>query len=282
MESPALMDAVFDGLPVGAALYSTRGGIIRVNAALCTLLGRPPGQLLGLTDSDLTHPDDDADAFGALTDSERRFVRPDGTVAWALVSVVALPDMRCWVGTFLDITERRRSVHRLRHMADRDPLTGIANRRRLMGDLELHLAHAARANEHGAVLLLDLDGFKQVNDTQGHEAGDEALATIAIGLRRRLRLTDALGRIGGDEFAVVLPHVDSDDARRVGEELIDGVRESAPRGVTASCGIALYGPDEHYSADELLALADRAMYAAKRAGRNTVRLAPSAPAFASE
>ena len=98
---------------------------------------------------------------------------------------------------------------------------------------------------------------------------------MAIALQRRLRVTDVLGRIGGDEFGVVLAHVDADGARTVADELLEAVREATRSGVTASCGIALFGPGENPSADELLRLADRAMYAAKNAGRNAAYVAPA-------
>jgi diguanylate cyclase (GGDEF)-like protein/PAS domain S-box-containing protein len=273
----AVLDRAFKGIPLGIALYNTAGEFIRVNPALCALVGRPAEEILGLCDRDL------APAGDGVADSqhgEKRFVRPDGSIAWALASLFLLRDERGqpigWVGTFQDITQRRRSEHRWRHMADHDPLTGVANRRRLIADLELHLAHAARANERGAVLLLDLDGFKSVNDTQGHEAGDELLSAVAISLKRRLRVTDALGRIGGDEFAVVLPHVDVDGAVTVANQLLEAVREVAPTGITASCGIALYA--EAAGADEILARADRAMYTAKRRGRNRAVVATSVAA----
>ena len=121
--------------------------------------------------------------------------------------------------------------------------------------------------------MLDLDGFKAINDSQGHEAGDQVLVTAPVALRRRLRATDVLGRLGGDEFGVVLSHVDGSNALRVAEQLLAEIRSSTHGVVTASCGIALYGPDRPGSPDALLAAADRAMYVAKARGRDGAVLA---------
>jgi diguanylate cyclase (GGDEF)-like protein len=251
------------------------------------MLDRRPQELLGLRDQELTHPDDRASDVAAAWrilageqdtwQTEKRFLRPDGSVVWALANLTFLRDEDrrplCWVGQFQDITERKRREHRLLHMAEHDELTGIANRRRLVAELELRLEHAARHDEQGAVLVLDLDGFKAINDTRGHDAGDQALVTTAVALRRRLRVTDVLGRLGGDEFAVVLPHVDGEGALGVADQLLEEVRESSRGQLTASCGIALYGPDRPGAPDALLAAADRAMYAAKSRGRDAAVLA---------
>ena len=293
-EADAMMAAAFDTVPLGMALYDTRGEFIRVNRAMCALLARRPEDLLGRRDQDLTHPDDRAADLAAAarildgsTDShqcEKRFLRPDGQVVWALANLAFLRDGSgnplCWVGTFQDVTSRKRSEHRLRHLADHDPLTGVANRRRLVSDLARRLVHAGRDGERGAVLVLDLDGFKAINDTQGHEAGDELLSTVAVALRQRLRATDAVGRLGGDEFAVVLAHVDGPTAGAIAGELLEAVAAASPNRVTASCGVATYGPEERVGVDELLSRADRAMYAAKRSGRGVAMQAGEADANA--
>jgi diguanylate cyclase (GGDEF)-like protein/PAS domain S-box-containing protein len=285
-ETQFQLDRAFEHLPSGMALFNTDGEYVRVNRALCRLLGRDEADVLGRRDNELTHPDDrDADVEAAWRilsgelDSwqcEKRFVRPDGQVVWVLANLFFLRDDAgrplCWVGQFQDITGRKLAERRLRHMADHDDLTGIANRRRVVAEIELRLQHSAHAGERGAVLLLDLDGFKAVNDRLGHDAGDEVLKATAAALRQRLRATDLLGRLGGDEFAAVLPDIGAEDAMRVADELLAAVRAVAPQ-VSASCGIALYGPDRQDTADGLLAEADRAMYAAKRRGRDAACLA---------
>ena len=110
-----------------------------------------------------------------------------------------------WVGQFLDITDRREQEAALRHMADHDELTGLLNRRAFHRALEHHLARGRRYGTAGAILMLDLEGVKRVNDTLGHQAGDELIAGCGVTLRDRLRESDVLARLGGDEYAVLLP-----------------------------------------------------------------------------
>lgn len=281
-ESLRLNDVSFQQMPIGMAVFNTNGEYVRVNAALCRLLAREPDALLGRRDQQMTHPDDrEADLVAArrilageadIHQCEKRFLRPDGSIVWALASFYFLRDEAghplCWVAHFQDVTDRKRSEQRLRRLADHDELTGIPNRRRLLADLELHLEHAGRGTEQGAVLVLDLEGCKAVHDAQGRDAGDAALITVAVALRRRLRVTDTLGRLGGDEFAAVVPHVDAVAAQVVADQLVEAVRDAAPAGVTASCGVAVYGPDRPGTAEALLAAADRAMCAARQAGRD--------------
>jgi diguanylate cyclase (GGDEF)-like protein len=128
--------------------------------------------------------------------------------------------------------------------------------------------------------MLDLDNFKQVNDTLGHPAGDRVIADIAGVLSARMRVTDTVARLGGDEFAVVLPHCDLDEAEDVAEAIANAIRLHTPPGeaappITASIGIATFGPETE-SYDAVLSAADNAMYEAKRAGRDSVRVAGSA------
>ncbi len=126
----------------------------------------------------------------------------------------------------LDITERKRVEAHLQHMADHDPLTGLLNRRRFEQELDRHVAHAQRYGTEGAVIVLDVDRFKQVNDAYGHSTGDRVITSVARVLRRRLRTTDTLARLGGDEFAVLLPKADH---RKPGSSPADWSRPSAPR-----------------------------------------------------
>jgi diguanylate cyclase (GGDEF)-like protein len=132
------------------------------------------------------------------------------------------------------------------------------------------------------VLMLDLDNFKQVNDTLGHPAGDRVIADIAAVLSARMRITDVVARLGGDEFAVVLPRCDLDEAEEVAEAIADSIRMHTPPGeaappITASIGIATFGPRAE-SYDAVLSAADNTMHEAKRAGRDSVRVAGQAVA----
>ena len=268
------LDAAFDHMPIGMALFNGDGEFVRVNPAMCAMLGRDADELLRTRDSALTHPDDlrgDIDAAWRILrgdthsrQAEKRYVRPDGEVVWVLANVTFVRDEHgrplCWVGQFQDITE-------LRRLASRDPLTDALNRRAF----ELELGRCS----DGAVLLLDLDGFKDVNDIHGHEAGDELLRGIAGAITRRLRRDDVLARLGGDEFAVLLPGCPMDEAARVALDLTVLIAEErfvfdgCERGVTASIGLSPVVSGAAPAA--MLAAADRAMYDAKAVGGGRVR-----------
>ena len=173
-----------------------------------------------------------------------------------------------------DITERNEALRGLQHLADHDALTGLLHRRRFEQEVERHLALARRYGAKGAVLLIDIDHFKYVNDTLGHGAGDELILQIAEALRERLRESDVLARLGGDEFAVLLPQVDEAQARCVAASLVEGLRGHARgrrdrrlRPVTASVGVTMVLGTEA-DADELLTNADLAMYESKEGGRD--------------
>jgi diguanylate cyclase (GGDEF)-like protein/PAS domain S-box-containing protein len=272
------LDAAFDHAPIGMALFNTDGEYVRVNPALCALLGRAEQDLIGVCDQELTHPDDraaDVDAAwrilrGELStwQCEKRFVRPDGTIVWTLANLTFVRDEHgrplCWAGQFQDVTE-------LRRMASRDPLTDALNRRAF----DTELSRSAASGRPGALLVIDLDGFKEINDAHGHHAGDELLRVVAGAISRRLRRGDVLGRLGGDEFAVLLARCEIEEATRVGADLaalVVGQRfifDGVERGVTASIGITPV--DVRSTPAELLAQADRAMYAAKAVGGGRVR-----------
>jgi diguanylate cyclase (GGDEF)-like protein len=178
----------------------------------------------------------------------------------------------------IDITERRRMERELRHLADHDPLTGLLNRRGLEVALESHVAHVNRYGSRGALLVLDLDHFKIVNDTLGHEAGDRLITSVAHLLRRRLRASDFVARLGGDEFAVLLPDATAEMAEYVATEIVKDIQENAAisdgnvrRHVSASIGVTLFTKGL-INAEEVLVNADLAMYDAKEAGRGRVVL----------
>jgi diguanylate cyclase (GGDEF)-like protein/PAS domain S-box-containing protein len=170
-------------------------------------------------------------------------------------------------GIIRDATERKRFERQLAHLADHDPLTELFNRRRFEEELSAYVAYTARFGGRGAVLLLDLDRFKYVNDTHGHRAGDDVIRAIGQVVGAHVRDTDVLARLGGDEFAVLLKHTDRAAAERRAREIIGAVRRPGDLrlALSASIGIALFGAGDQLPED-LLAAADLAMYAAKEAG----------------
>jgi diguanylate cyclase (GGDEF)-like protein/PAS domain S-box-containing protein len=281
-EALRYFDVAFDRSPIGMAVFNTDGEYVRVNEALSRLLGRAPEDLLGRRDQELTHPDDrqaDLDAAWEILEgridthqTEKRFVRPDGEVVWALANLTFLRDEAgrplSWVGQFQDITDRHRQETELRHLADHDPLTGLLNRRAFERALEQHLARVGRYGMQGALLMIDLDGFKAVNDRHGHGVGDAVLAGAAERLRARLRTSDLLARLGGDEFAALLPAADRAQAEHVARVATEVVRELEPAEgppVTASVG-AVVIVEAELTPEAALQAADRAMYRAKRDG----------------
>ncbi len=181
-------------------------------------------------------------------------------------------------GVCVDISERINDAERYRHLAYHDPLTGLANRRLLTDRLEQAVALARRRGNHVAVLLLDLDDFKIINDTDGHSVGDAVLTTVAQRLRLAVRASDTVARLGGDEFVILLPEVESAEATTIlADKVVSTISEpvySDERSyrIGASLGIAIF-PGSGESADELLQNADRAMYGAKTAGGRRAVLA---------
>ena len=173
-----------------------------------------------------------------------------------------------------DITDLNRARRRLHYLAFHDPLTGLANRRLFHDLLEQNLARARRDNERVAVLFLDLDNFKEINDRLGHEAGDRILSMVAHHLKDTLRDSDLLCRWGGDEFVIALPRIESADvAIRVTDKICSGIREklcalTAFCSVTSSIGIAMF-PEHGRETDLLIRKADMAMYMAKDQGGTT-------------
>lgn len=266
------------------------------NPAAAQMLGCEVGDLIGQTPFDVMHrlkpdgspyPQEECLVCAAINDgtvhriTDELFWRKDGTSFPVEYIVTPIRDdheeILGAVVTFRDITERKRYEGQLVHLASHDPLTDLFNRRRLEEELDRELAEAERYGTHGALVFLDLDQFKDVNDSLGHGVGDELLANLAVFLRRRLRKTDIVARPGGDEFCIMLPHTDAKEADAVARQLIETVQRHAfvaggrPITVTASAGVAFY-PEHGDTAEELLARADLAMYQAKEDGRNTYRV----------
>jgi diguanylate cyclase (GGDEF)-like protein/PAS domain S-box-containing protein len=182
-----------------------------------------------------------------------------------------------------DITERKQLESRLRFLADHDVLTGLFNRRRFIQELAHQVEVSERYHQGGGVLILDLDNFKEINDSLGHGAGDDAVRAVGLALARRLRSSDVLARLGGDEFAVLLPQGGAENARTVASGLLDALRGHpvfvAGRSVRVktSIGVALFEPGQGLDSETLLSNADIAMYQAKEAGGDRFAVYSPAP-----
>jgi diguanylate cyclase (GGDEF)-like protein/PAS domain S-box-containing protein len=167
-----------------------------------------------------------------------------------------------------DITDRKSHEHRLKQWASRDGLTGIWNRERLLAELDRALGEGRRRADRAASLLyVDLDGFKAVNDSLGHAAGDDLLRAVARELEGRVRFTDTVARIGGDEFAVLLPDTTGAQAGHVAGKIATAVAAVWPAGFTGGASVGVVEVEPGGSAADVLAAADREMYADKRARR---------------
>jgi diguanylate cyclase (GGDEF)-like protein/PAS domain S-box-containing protein len=279
----------FAEAPIGMALVDLDGSWRQVNAALCTMLHYREQELLDATREQLTHPDDlaaDLEQVERLVTGEsdhfafdKRFVDARGEVVWTSVSRSLVRDDDSgeplyFIAMVQDVTDRRQFEAKLVHLADHDALTGLFNRRRLEHELDRQVAFTARYGTEAALLMLDLDNFKYVNDSLGHAMGDELIVRVANALRERLRDTDIVARLGGDEFAIILPETDAAAAKRLATGLLetiahDGVvlHERHAIQVSASIGIAAIEPGVLRTPAELMMNADVAMYDAKEAGR---------------
>jgi diguanylate cyclase (GGDEF)-like protein len=271
-------------------------GAVSWSDELYTMLGLPLGSPVPKVDDQRRFfPGDswdrlDAALRGAVASGEGfelelEFIRPGGSRGWMLTRGAAKRGAGGTVvelhGMAMDITFRKQAELEAKSLAFFDPLTALPNRRLLQDRLSHALATCARQQRQGAVLFIDLDDFKTVNDTLGHQLGDLLLQQVARRLSTNVREGDTVGRLGGDEFVVVLENLGSEPAEAAthaesaGEKLLDVLRQPYQLGIdqhtcTASIGVTLFG-DEDSSPDELLKRADVAMYRAKSAGRHTLR-----------
>ncbi len=276
--------SAFEDAATGMTLADFDGTWIRVNRAFADFLGTTVEDLAGRSFRDFCHPDDvdlteeklDTGREDGLWAIDRRYVRADGRVAWGHVSVSLVRDAAGepvnLISQIQDITERRRAEVSLAHQAVHDPLTGLPNRLLFLDRLTLGIARLARNRGVLAVLFLDLDRFKLVNDSFGHNSGDEVIAEVARRLRELLRPEDTLARFGGDEFTILCesedPRAAEGVAGRVGEALAEPIQVGG-RSIFLSASIGISRTESaRADAERLLAEADAAMYRAKEGGRS--------------
>lgn len=275
----------------GVIVTDAHKAILRVNPAFSQISGYAPHEVIGKTPRMLRSDRHTPDFYDALWTSiattgmwhgELWSRRKNGEVYPEQITITAVKDgngqVTHYVAVLRDITERKRLEQEVNHLAFFDSLTQLPNRRLFNDRLGQAVKRAQRTSSSLALMFVDLDKFKPINDTYGHEAGDFMLQTVAKRLSGCLRASDTAARVGGDEFLVLLPDIPSgSDALAVAEKIRSALAEpcTSPDGielcVSASIGIAIY-PEHAGSEHELLRLGDRAMYEAKSAGGNRVKL----------
>jgi diguanylate cyclase (GGDEF)-like protein/PAS domain S-box-containing protein len=281
-------EVVFDNAPVGTGLLDRDGRWLLVNHALCEITGYTSDELIGKRFDGIIHPEDaynDSEQRERLLAGEisafqveKRYFDASGETVLAILSMSLVRDEDGaplhYIAQLQDISERRHFEEQLRHLADHDPLTGLRNRRLFLYDLHLQVARSKRYGELAGLIVIDIDGLKDVNAAHGHQAGDETLQVVARALTRRLRQTDLVARVGGDELAVLLPHIDEEGLAVVAEVLgrvIPACSIDVGEAVlhpTAGVGYTVIN-ERSASAQEALSAAARSMYAAKHGIPNT-------------
>ncbi|MFL6659393.1 MAG: EAL domain-containing protein [Massilia sp.] len=279
---------MFEEAPMGIALIDSSTGQFKdINPRYAAITGRSFEEIRSSHWTDITHPDDIAKELLQMADlnagvvpgfkTSKRLVRPDGSVVWIDMSIAkidaeanAQPLHLCMIE---DVTEKKQSEALIWQQANFDPLTQLPNRRMFHDRLDNDIIKSRRDGRRIAILFIDLDHFKEVNDTLGHHQGDVLLVEAARRIRSCVRESDTVARLGGDEFTVILSALDEVDAvGRIAQKILDVMQTPFQLGaeqafVSASVGITLY-PDDARDIDDLLKHADQAMYAAKDAGRN--------------
>ena len=278
---------IYDAMACGVIVRDAAGGVVFANAAAKRIFGRPPEELEGaeapgedrrIREDGTTMPDDEVPNVAAqvrgvpIRNVMMGMVRADGYVRWLLVDAVPIADafgrVREVVSSFTDITDRKKAEHELERLALHDPLTGLPNRSLLLDRLEQALRTARRLATPLALLVMDLDRFKEINDRFGHPAGDLLISEVAQRITSDLRETDTVARLGGDEFAVLLPGADEGGAGHVAQKIIAALQrpfdiQGGAHEIAISIGIAV-SPQHGEDVETLMRRADIAMYVAKR------------------
>ena len=283
-----LVARVFEQGGESIVITDSESRIVRVNKAFTQITGYTEAEALGRNPNLLSSGRQDANFYRAMWDTlhatglwqgELWNRRKDGSLYPEWLSISQLRDnsgaLTHYVAIATDISQRKKDEEHIRQLADFDPLTGLPNRRLLQDRIGTALTHAQRQNEPVALMFLDLDRFKNVNDSLGHHMGDNLLMQVAQRLTAALREQDTVCRLGGDEFVVLCPNTDAVGAAHVAQKLLESASasfqmEPQELAITFSIGITLY-PTDGNTYEVLSMRADTAMYRAKQAGRNTYR-----------
>ncbi|RJQ56740.1 MAG: EAL domain-containing protein [Nitrospiraceae bacterium] len=286
-ESEGKYKNLVDNSLAGVFKTNLEGEILFANNALARMLEyESPGDLISLgalsiykTPKDRKNLIDSLKKRGKVSNFEMEAVTKNGKTRNLLLSVTIYGEVLS--GTMIDITERKRMEETIKHQAYHDLLTGLPNRLLFIDHLRLALARAHRDRYIVAVMYLDLDNFKEINDSLGHSAGDQLLQAVSRRLKACLRESDTIARIGGDEYNILLPKADhEEDIVTITDKIIAAFRQpfildSHPVHTSTSIGVSLF-PSDGDDAETLLKSADAAMYSAKNGGRNNYRFYNSA------
>jgi diguanylate cyclase (GGDEF)-like protein/PAS domain S-box-containing protein len=290
-ESEERFSSTMELAAIGIAHVEDGGRFRYVNPQLCSMLGYTEQELLTMTVKDVSHPGD-ANVTDELRDqlrsgeiqsfkTEKRYLRKDGSPIWVGLTIACKRDRagKCLydISIVEDISSRKGAEERIQYLATHDGLTGLPNRVMFQQLLNLSIETARRYGRKLAVLFIDLDRFKVINDTLGHEAGDVLLREIGARLREVLRASDVVARLGGDEFVVLLQEIsDPAQAASVARNILNVVMKPVvilgqECRVTASVGVCLH-PDDGQDDQSIMKNADMAMYLAKEEGKNNFQL----------
>lgn len=287
LESEERFRGAFETAAIGMALVGLDGQWLKVNRSLCRIIGYSEQELRSMTFQNITHPDDiDADLnyvrqlLAGKIDHfrmEKRYFHKDGHIVWILLSVSLVRNAQGepvhFVSQIIDITEHKEEEARTRYLAEHDLLTGLPSRALLLDRLRQAIASAKRNGSQLAILFIDLDRFKNVNDSMGHGIGDKLLQEIARRLNQHVRSVDTVSRQGGDEFVIMLTDIGSAaQAAHVAANVMRAIAlpyrfDNYEFNITSTIGISVY-PTDGADMDTLIKNADVAMYHAKESGRN--------------
>lgn len=283
--------SAMDTAPIGMAIIALDGKYIEVNKALCYLLGYSKEELEKMTFQEITYPEDLAiDVANSKKliagkiryhQIEKRYIRKDGVIIWVQLTASILRDTPTntplyFIAQVEDITERKEIEDKIRQLAYYDSLTNLPNRRLLLDRLTQAINTAKRHHHILAILFIDLDNFKTVNDALGHDVGDELLKSFAVRLESELRTIDTVARISGDEFVIILNEVSNQhNVSMITEKIIKRMKKSFlvlghELKIGCSIGVAIF-PQDGNKISDLMKKADTAMYAAKESGKNQYR-----------
>lgn len=288
--TPVARNTLFDIMRDGTLVVNAQGRLVDMNPAMQRILaatlpaGAAPEQMIGMPALQaLAAWPEVVEALGKKADIQLEVtIGQNSNPQYFEVRLVPLPGSQQagWLAVWHNITDRKQAEEQIRYMGTHDALTGLPSRRLVMDRLAMAVRLAHRYQKVTAVLFIDLDGFKVVNDTLGHDAGDYVLKQVAARLQACIRETDTVARLGGDEFLLLATALNTaDDAKKIAQKVLCSLSDpilynEQLANIGASIGIALY-PDHGEDIEHLINLADDAMYQVKKSGKNSYILATS-------